>query len=143
MNSRLLYLDIDGVLLGKARPGDAEIVLARYAEEFLTYSLQHYHCFWLTTHCHNGDSADVINLLKRYAGEKVIKMAKDIGPVYWKTLKTEAIDVKSDFYWIDDQLLWSEIQWLKKNNVFDRWIQTDTRKNPDDLIRAISILKGK
>ncbi len=143
MNNRILFLDVDGVLLGKARPSDTEIVLAKYAEEFLEYSLQHYRCFWLTTHCHDGDSTHIVNLLKRYAGETIIKMVKDISPVSWKTLKTEAIDISSDFYWIDDQLLWSEIQWLKKNNALDRWIQVDTRRNPCDLKRAISTLEGK
>jgi hypothetical protein len=143
MNNRILFLDCDGVLLGKARPGDVEIVLAKYAEEFLEFSLQHYRCFWLTTHCLDVDSTYIVNLMKRYAGEAVIKMVKDISPVSWNTLKTEAIDISSDFYWIDDQPLWAEIQWLKKNHVFDRWLQIDTRRNPDDLKYAISILKGK
>jgi hypothetical protein len=142
-NNRILFLDCDGVLLGKARPGDNEIVLANYAQEFLEFALQHYRCFWLTTHCHDGDSTHIVNLLKRYTDESIIKLVKEISPVAWRTLKTEAIDTGSDFYWIDDQLLWSETQWLKKHNVFDRWIQVDTRRNPDDLKRAISILEGK
>ena len=135
INNRILFLDCDGVLLGKARASDTAIVLAKYAEEFLEYSLQHYQCFWLTTHCHNGDNTHIVNLLKRYAGETIIKMVKDIRPVSWKTFKTEAIDINSDFYWIDDQLLWSEIQWMKKNNILHRWVQIDTRKNPGVLIR--------
>jgi uncharacterized protein with von Willebrand factor type A (vWA) domain len=143
INNRILFLDIDGVLLGKARPSDTEVVLAKYAKEFLEYSLQHYQCFWLTTHCHDGDSTPVINLLKRYAPDNIIILAKDISPVSWKTLKTEVIDINSDFYWVDDQLLWSEIQWLKKNNVLDRWLQVDTRRNPCDFKRVISILQDK
>ena len=143
MNNRILFLDIDGVLLGKAGPGDTEIILAKYAAEFLKYSLENYRCFWLTTHCRDGDSTHVINLLKRYAHDNVIKLARDIIPVFWKTLKTEVIDINSDFYWIDDQLLWSEIQWLDKNNALDRWIQIDTRRNPGDLKQAIFILEEK
>jgi hypothetical protein len=143
MNNKILFLDCDGVLLGKAGPNDTEIVLAKYAQEFFEFSRQHCRCFWLTTHCHDGDNTHIVNLLKRYASETIIKLVKDINPVAWRTLKTEAIDINSDFYWIDDQPLWSEIQWLKKHDVFDRWIQVDTRKNPDDLKRAMSILEGK
>jgi hypothetical protein len=143
MGSRILFLDVDGVLLGKARPGDAEIILAKHAEEFLEFSLQYFRCFWLTTHCRDGDSTAVVNLLKRYASASIARMIKDISPTSWQTLKTEAINTASDFYWIDDQLLWSEIQWLRKNNALDRWIQVDTRKNPHDLKRAISALEGK
>lgn len=140
---KILYLDVDGVLLGKARYGDVEVVLAKYAKEFLEYSLQNYQCIWLTTHCHDGKIDHIIKLLKRYADETIIRMVKDISPVSWKTLKTEAIDSSSNFYWIDDQLLWSEIQWLKENYALDRWIQVDTRRNPWDLKRAIRILEEK
>jgi hypothetical protein len=58
-------------------------------------------------------------------------------------MKTEAIDVKSDFYWVDDQPLAIEIEWLKKNSVLDRWIPVDTRKNPDNLINVVLTLLKK
>lgn len=46
-----------------------------------------------------------------------------IKPTRWKTFKTEAIDFKSDFYWIEDQLMAHEKEILEKNNVLDRWIK--------------------
>jgi len=141
MHTKLLYLDVDGVLLGKTEPNDVEVIMAKHAKEFLEYCLQRYKCYWLTTHCKKGNTTAIVNLLKKYTDESVMKLIKAINPTSWKTLKTEAIDFQSDFYWIDDQLLWSEIELLKKNNVFNRWIQVDTRRNPDDLKRVISILE--
>jgi len=65
-----------------------------------------------------------------------MEMAKIVKPVTWKTLKTEAIDLKSDFYWLDDQLLQMEREILEKAGRLDRWIRVDTRANHSDLIRA-------
>lgn len=143
MNTRLLYLDIDGVLLGKSKPDDIEIILANHAEEFLEFCLKHYKCYWLTTHCREGNASSVISLLKGYADTSVIKLIKSVNPVSWDTLKTEAIDFSSDFYWVDNQPLWSETELLKKNNVLDRLILVDTRKEPDALKRVMSILADR
>lgn len=136
-----LYIDVDGVLLGKAQPADKEIILARHAREFLEYCAQHYQCYWLTTHCKDGDTAHVVNMLERYAAEPVMRLVLAINSTSWKTLKTEVIDFQSDFYWIDDQPLRVEVDELRKNNVLGRWIRVDTRRNPDDLERAISVLQ--
>ena len=65
-----------------------------------------------------------------------MEMAKIIKPVTWKTLKTEAIDLKSDFYWLDDQLLQTEREILEKAGKLGRWIKVDTRANFTDLIRT-------
>jgi len=138
-----VYVDLDGVLLGKAQPDDREIVLARHARELLEYCIQHYQCYWLTTHCKDGDTTPVVNILERYADEPVMKLIRAIKPTSWKTMKTEAIDFQLDFYLIDDQLLQYEIELLKEKAVLNRWIQVDTRRNPDDLKRAISIVEGR
>ncbi len=142
LNKRILFLDVDGVLLGKAGPDDSEIILAKHAAEFLQYCLQNFDCFWLTTHCHDGDSKHITDLMNRYAGKAVMEMVKEIRPVSWRTLKTEAIDVESDFYWIDDAPLWSEILWLENDNVLKRWLMVDTSENPEELKRAISMLEN-
>lgn len=72
-----------------------------------------------------------------------MKMVKDSKPTSWGTLKTEAIDFSKEFYWIEDEPMWSELEKLKEYGAFERWLQIDTRKNPDDLKRAILILKEK
>jgi len=135
------YIDLDGALLGKAQPDDREIILAKHAKEFLECCVQRYQCYWLTTHCKDGDTTRVVNILERYADEPVMKLIRAIKPTSWKTMKTEAIDFQSDFCLIDDQLLQYEIELLKKKGVLNRWIQVDTRRNPDDLKHAIAMLQ--
>ena len=143
INKKVLYLDIDGVLLGKRTPDNVEIVLANYAKEFLEYCLRYYKCYWLTTHCRDGNQGPVINLFRKYADNDVMNLIETIKPAPWNTLKTEAIDFKSDFYWIDDGLLQSEAELLHKNNCYNKWIKVDTRANPDDLKRAMQTLRRK
>jgi len=141
MQNRYLYIDIDGVLLGKADPNDHEIILSKHAKDFLSYCLQHFDCYWLTTHCRNGDPSNAINLLYGHSNASVMELLKAIKPTTWVTLKTEAIALKSDFYWIDDQLLATEYEIFKDHGVVDRWIQVNTRKYPDDLLRAMGMLR--
>jgi len=141
MNKKL-YLDIDGVLLGKARPEDIEIILSKYAPEFLEYCINNYTCYWLTTHSRDKDVSKIVNLMKRYTSGPVLELIQAINPTQWNMLKTEAIDFASDFYWIEDQPLWAEIEVLKKNNAFDRWIKVDTRTQADDLKRVLEYLKS-
>lgn len=131
-----LYIDIDGVLLGKKTPDDHEICLASGARDFLVYALWHFDCYWLTSHANRGDARPALEALKPYGDKVFMEMAKLVKPVTWKTLKTEAIDLKSDFYWLDDQLLQTEREVLEKAGKLDRWIRVDTRANFTDLIRA-------
>lgn len=138
-----LYIDVDAVLLGKSRSDDAEIVLAKYAREFLEKCLEKYDCYWLTSHCKEGDNTSVLEYLNPYVNNYEMELLKNIKSVEWDVLKTEAIDLKSEFYWIDDQLLQLEKDILEKNDVSGRWIQVNTRKNPNDLKRALLVLNEK
>jgi len=138
MIKKILYLDVDGVLLGKNSLN--EVTLAPYAKEFLSFCLENFKCYWLTTHCKDGEIENVIRQIKEYADDFVIGLIRQILPTTWETLKTEVIDFTSDFFWVDDSPLQYEIEQLKMNNVFHRWIEVNTRKCPDDLKRAMSIL---
>jgi len=136
-----LYLDLDGVLIGKNSPSDINNAIAKHAEDFLKYSLKNFDCYWLTTHCKEGDNRRVINQLSIYADEGILSLARSIKPTSWVTLKTEAIDFQSDFYWLDDKPLGVETEILRKRNLSDKLIQVDTRRYPDDLRRVLGILK--
>jgi len=136
MKKQRLYIDIDGVLLGKRTPDDCEVCLAGGATEFLEFALAQFDCYWLTTHANRGYTGPALRALKPYADKTFMELAWKVKPVTWKTLKTEAIELESDFYWVDDQLLAVEREILEEHERFDRWIRVDTRANYSDLVRA-------
>lgn len=125
-----LYLDIDGVLLGKADPGSPEIRLALHAEEFLVFALAHFDCFWLTTHC-QGRTDEVLKYLAPYCTADFLAMAARIRPTRFRVMKTEAL--AGDFLWLDDAPMQCELDWLSARGWLDRWIPVDTRRRPGDL----------
>lgn len=128
-----LYIDIDGVLLGKKTPEDCEICLAEGADDFLNSALAHFDCYWLTTHAKDGDTEPALRALRPFGDKAFMELARKVKPVRWSTLKTEAIDLKGEFYWFDDQLLQIEREILEKAGRLDRWIKINTRANFEGL----------
>ena len=53
-----LYLDIDGVLLTTKNTRVAD-----GAVEFIDLALSNFECYWLTTHCKDGNCNQVLKLL--------------------------------------------------------------------------------
>jgi len=136
-----LYLDIDGVVLGQVSRNDPTIVLAKYIKDFLEFCTSNFDCYWLTTHCKDDNSDNVIKYLSKYSDDLTLEYFQKIKPSKWTTLKTEAIELTSDFYWIDDAPLSVERDILNKHNKSKSLIQINTRKNQDDLLKAIGLLK--
>ena len=101
-------------------------------EEFVKYLIDSHDVYWLTIHC-TGDSEYTIKLLKKFFSGENLELLERIKPTYWREFKTEAIDFKEDFLWLDDHLLEEEIQVLKRNKKFDSWVEVDLSKNPDQL----------
>lgn len=124
-----LYLDIDGVLLTakhtRAAPG---------VDEFVEFITQHFACYWLTTHC-KGESGPALRYLANFLESTSLeKLRQDVRPTTWDTLKTEAIDITSDFYWLDDRPFQSEIAYLQAHQVANRLLLVDLNQ-PDELAR--------
>ena len=140
-NKKNIYLDIDGVILGKRNIDNYKIILAKHVYKFLKFCTGNFNCFWLSTHSSKGRISDVVKYLIPYTDDRVIKLVKLIKPLKWSVFKTEAIDLASDFIWIDDGLSWCEKKILKENNVLDRWIYINTNINPNDLLRVLNIIK--
>lgn len=110
-----LYLDIDGVLLTakhtQAAPG---------VEQFIDFITTHFACYWLTTHC-KGEPTAALNYLSHFLPPAtLVKLKNAVRPTMWDTLKTEAIDITADFYWLDDQPFQAEIAYLQTHKVAHR-----------------------
>lgn len=102
-----LYIDIDGVLLHAKNARVAD-----YAEEFIDYVTANFDCYWLTTHC-KGDAVTAQRYLAEFFPVEVIKKLQCIKPTTWDPLKTEAINLKEEFYWLDDYPFNAELDVLK------------------------------
>jgi len=143
-NSPFLYIDIDGVLLGHKNPGDSRVSIANHAEDFLDFALCNFRCFWLSTHGKDGNLHSILRVFRRHSSKiSFLEKVAAISPAPWKTLKVDAINMDSDFYWIDDTPLQVEIQRLEMMDCGDRLILVNTRIHPDDLLRARQILEQK
>jgi hypothetical protein len=132
-----LYLDIDGVLLTtrhtQAAPGVAAFV------EFIT---RHFACYWLTTHC-KGDSTPALRYLAQFLPPATLELlCQAVQPTNWGTLKTEAIDTKANFYWLDDSPFQSEIAYLQTHGVANKLLAVNLL-NPDELLRLQQLLQSK
>ena len=129
----LLYLDIDGVVLGKNEHG--RIALIPNFRSLLRYLRKNYECRWLTTHG-RYDAEAVIRYLKPYLKGINAKELRFIKVVPWRTLKTEAIEFDSPFIWVDDQPLQFELDILRERGLLDRWLKVDTYKAYRELTIA-------
>jgi hypothetical protein len=114
-----LYLDIDGVLLTSKQTRVAD-----FANQFIGFVVENFHCYWLTTHC-KGDSATVIRYLSRHFSQDIMQKLLSVKSTDWTTLKTEAIDFNSDYLWLDDNPFQSEIAILKSKSHEERLIKID------------------
>ena len=129
-----IYLDIDGVLLTSK---NTKAVFN--SELFIDFLVKTFDCFWLTTHC-KGDLKPTIWYLEQYFDSATIEKLKQIKETNWNTLKTEAIDFNSEFFWLDDNPFKSEIKVLEDFGVKDRLLIVDlNRENEYD--KLISFLE--
>jgi hypothetical protein len=129
-----LYLDIDGVLLTAKHTQAAPDV-----DEFVEFIAQNFACYWLTTHC-KGDSAPALRYLSRFLKAITLeKLHQGVQPTNWDMLKTEAIDLASNFYWLDDSPFQSESAYLQTNGVASRLIVVNL-SNADELLRIQQLL---
>jgi hypothetical protein len=123
-----LYLDIDGVLLTakhtQAAPG---------VDAFVAFATKYFDCYWLTTHC-KGDSRSALKYLSQFLLPATLdKLKEGVLPTNWDALKTEAIDLESDFYWVDDSPFQAEVACLQSKHVVDRLIVVDLNR-PNELL---------
>lgn len=125
-----LYLDIDGVLLTtkNTRAADGAI-------ELIDFALSNFECYWLTTHCKDGNCSQVVKMLDQYYPKDVAENLKKVKPAKWNTLKTEGIDFDSDFFWLDDYVFEAEKIVLERHSCLENLILVNLF-NQDELSRV-------
>lgn len=128
-----IYIDIDGVLLKKGQ------MTPEGAPEFIEFIVDRFECFWLTTHC-RARTNRAVDYLTPYYDVQIVELLRRIKPTEWDTLKTEAIDFNSSFYWLEDYPFEAEIKLLKQFNKFDSLIRVDLNV-PHELERIQGLLK--
>ena len=108
-----IYLDIDGVLIDtkgyKQMP---------YLKEFLTtvFDISNNNVYWLSTHTKNGENDKALYYLKEVLDKDIFNMVRGIKNTKWYDLKTQGIDLNSDFLWFDDVIFQAEYNVLEKIN---------------------------
>jgi len=137
MGTIKLFLDMDGVLLG--RHGH-QIILARGADKFLEFVTQSFDCYWLTTHC-QGKNDRALARMKTFVSTSTYKNLAGIKPTRFNVLKTEVLPKGELFYWVEDQPLASERLFLEENDLLSCWLKVNTYKNEEDLLNCLSFLR--
>ena len=132
MEKTKLYIDIDGVLL-KNREGKA----VEGISSFIRFIVSNFDCYWLTTHC-KGDAQTAMEYLSEYLTYEDLKLLQKVKATDWNTLKTEAIDFTSDFYWIDDYAMNAEKEILQMKCKQDSLILVENDSDIPAIIKKLS-----
>ena len=130
-----IYFDIDGVLLGTKSPKRDTIKLLKYCLRKYPNST-----YWLTTHCKSGENKTNFVLKGEFPDSLVEQIYNTFLPTDWEVLKTDAIDLDSDFIWFDDNLFESERNILEKYLVLDGFFRMNP-KDPKMAKKALRFLK--
>ena len=144
-----LYLDLDGVILRRTGNiefnGRIEFDVAPGAMEFLSWAIDNFHCYWLTSGSPDG-TYDEIERAFRFAipttnmAAETRNLIRSICPAQWGSDKVSGIDLSRDFYWIDDNLHSGSVAALEAAGKSSRLIVASTDQQPDDLERIRKLL---
>jgi len=114
-----IYLDIDGTLIHK------DGTPAEGLHEFLEYVLANHICYWLTTHCRDGNPEYLYSYLRPKLPPDTLELTKSILPTTWDVMKTEGINFTQDFRWFDDSPMNFELLDLQKRGVLNRLVNVN------------------
>lgn len=130
-----VYLDIDGVLIDTK-----EYKPLPYLKEFLStvFEISNGEVYWLSTHTHDRENTSPLNYFKPIVESDVYLMIGKIKLSKWHTLKTEGIDLKSDFLWFDDVIFQAEYKALEKIGKENCLIKVEN--NLDEMIEYLKEL---
>jgi hypothetical protein len=134
-NMKHLYLDIDGTIITKKEEREA-----KHLVEFLAYAVDNLDCNWLTSHC-QGDVSGPLDRVRPLVSDEAFELLRHFKPTRYHLWKTEAIDLKADFIWLDDYVFDGEKRILEENNVLNSLFLINLESNPNQFLDILETLK--
>ncbi len=132
-----LYIDIDGVLLAN------ECNLAEGAEEFIKFVADNFEVCWLTTHCMHGDAKWAIEYVNRASKMDLLPYLSKFKPTTWGLNKTDAINMKENFLWFDDDCFTGEKLALERADKLDSLVKIDLATSQYQMVDELARLKER
>jgi hypothetical protein len=131
-----IYLDIDGVFLDTK-----EYKQMPHLKEFLNtvFDVSKGEVYWLSTHTKHGKNDIALYHLEEELDKEIFEMIKGIKNTKWDTLKTEGIDIDSDFLWFDDVIFQAEYNFLE--SIGKEQCLIKVKSNLDEMIEYLEDLK--
>ncbi len=111
-----------------------------YVTEFLKMATDKYDCYWLTTHCQQGDTAEAMKYLSGILESEAIEYCRKTKPTQWKMNKAEALDLSSDFLWFEDAPSEIEKEILSEKGKLKNLVIVDAISNPEILKQLVKLL---
>ncbi len=141
-----LYLGVEGVLLRRIDTdgaGKTEFEPLPYALDFLEWAALEFDCHWLTRLDRDGGFEETERAFKSALGLPERSGELDllfhlVQSTYWETCKLEAIDLDSDFRWIDDDPDQESLVVLKRRGLEHRLLLC---REPNDLAKFTCLLE--
>ena len=114
-----------------------------HALDFLEWAALEFDCHWLTRLDRDGGFEET-----KRAFESALGLPENSGdldllfhlvqPTYWESCKLEAIDLDSDFRWIDDDPDEESLAFLERRSLMDRLMIC---RRPEDLTKIMCELQ--
>ena len=145
-----LYLDLDGIILRRTGrtdfKGRNEFAIAPGAMDFLSWAIDHFNCYWLTSRSHDGRYVGIERAFRFAVSanslpEEIMMVIHAIAPAPWGKLKIEGIDQSRNFYWVDDNPNEDSVSALVEAGLLSRLVMASTDERPDDLTRVREALE--
>jgi hypothetical protein len=145
-----LYLDLDGIILRRTGrtdfKGRNEFAIAPGAMDFLSWAIDHFNCYWLTSRSHDGGYGGIERAFRFAVSanslpEEIMMVIHAIAPAPWGKLKIEGIDQSRNFYWVDDNPDEASVYALETAGKSSRLVMASTDEQPDDLTRVRDLLE--
>jgi hypothetical protein len=141
-----IYVDLDGVILRRADTVSG-IELAPSALSFLRWAAEFHRPYWLTTRDAHGQHLGILRVFRQAMNcatlpPDVEALLKSIRPTVWSGTKVSAIDLGSNFAWVDDEPLAVEVAALRDRNVLHRLVVINTNTDDEGLARAMAAIEA-